>query len=119
MDHLQLKKSTYETLWNLEGEYLDQVCSHPFRHREDVSQYVIREYQKLSGNFIPKNVRKLCRYFNLAETNPTLTDTIIHQKSPVVCMNDSNQEIPYLKVKEEIQRAFEQILPDRSSFERY
>lgn len=42
-----LKKSTYETLWNLEGEYLDQVCSHPFRHREDVSQYVIREYQKL------------------------------------------------------------------------
>jgi len=34
-------------------------------------------------------------------------------------MNDSNQEIPYLKVKEEIQRAFEQILPDRSSFERY
>ena len=49
-----LKKSTYETLWNLEGEYLDQVCSHPFRHREDVSQYVIREYQKLSGNFIPK-----------------------------------------------------------------
>jgi hypothetical protein len=34
-------------------------------------------------------------------------------------MNDSNQEIPYLKVKEEIQRACEQILPDRSSFERY
>ena len=38
-----LKKSTYETLWQAEPELLRKVCSHPFRHKEDVSQYVIRE----------------------------------------------------------------------------
>ena len=42
-----LKKSTYQKLWELEPELLSDVCSHPFRHREDVSQYVLREYQKL------------------------------------------------------------------------
>ena len=93
------------------------LSSFPSQRRRQSVRYP--GISKIKRKFYPENVRKLCRYFNLAETNPTLTDTIIHQKSPVVCMNDSNQEIPYLKVKEEIQRACEQILPDRSSFERY
>lgn len=112
-----LQKSTYETLWKLEPELLDKVCSHPFRHKEDVNQYVIREYQKLSGDFVPENVKKLCRYFDLEEKNDALTDTIVNKKSPIVCINDSNQTIPYQKVKEELQQAFEKVLPEKSSFE--
>jgi len=44
-------------LWQAEPELLRKVCSHPFRHKEDVSQYVIREWQKLSGDFVNKNSR--------------------------------------------------------------
>ena len=58
-------KSTYQKLWELEPELLSNVCSHPFRHREDVSQYVLREYQKLSGEFVPENVQKICGYYDL------------------------------------------------------
>lgn len=112
-----LKKSTYETMWKLEPQLLDQVCSHPFRSKEDVNQYVLREYEKLRGNFVPENVRKFCKYYNLAKKNKDLVDTIIQQKSPTVCINDSNTEIPYEKVKRELKKAFEQILPEKSSFE--
>lgn len=112
-----LKKSTYKRLWYLESEVLNQVCSHPFRHREDVNQYVLREYQKLSGNFIPRNLEKFCRYFNLEQKNKELMDVIINQRYPSICINDSNKEIPYLQVKNELQQAFIKILPNKSSFE--
>jgi len=51
-----LKKETYRFFWEKEEELLDGVCSHPFRHKDDVSQYVLREYQKLSGDFVRKGI---------------------------------------------------------------
>ncbi len=112
-----LRKSTYEKLWNLEGELLNQVCLHPFRHKEDVNQYVLREYAKLSGDFVPKNVNKFCKYYNLKKENKDLAETITKQKVSVVCINDSNTKIPYEIVKKELKQAFEQILSEKSSFE--
>ena len=97
-----LKKESYRFFWKNEEELLHRVCCHPFRHKEDISQYVLREYQKLSGNFVPKNIHKFCRYFNLQPENPELVKTITKQKSKCICINDSNFEIPYEKVKQEL-----------------
>ena len=113
-----LLKSTYRKLWDMEPELLDRVCSHPFRHKEDINQYVLREYQKLSGNFVPKNIHKFCRYFNLQPENPELVKTITKQKSKCICINDSNFEIPYEKVKQELNHAFSILFPEKSQFEK-
>ena len=83
-----LKKESYRFFWKNEEELLHRVCCHPFRHKEDISQYVLREYQKLSGNFVPKNIHKFCRYFNLQPENPELVKTITKQKSKCICIND-------------------------------
>ena len=112
-----LKKSTYKKIWQLESELLNQVCSHPFRSREDVNQYVLREYQKLTGNFVPRNLGKFSKYFNLEQTNKELDSIIRNQSYPCICINDSNKKIPYLQVKNELQKSFAQILPNKSSFE--
>ena len=112
-----LMKQTYETLWRLEPELLDHVCSHPFRHKEDINQYVLREYEKLSQNFVPRNVKKFCRYYDLDAENDKLMSTIVGQKCPSVCINDSNHSIPYEQVKKQLDDAFRQILPNKSSFE--
>ena len=85
---------------------------------EDISQYVLREYQKLSGNFVPKNIHKFCRYFNLQPENPELVKTITKQKSKCICINDSNFEIPYEKVKQELNHAFSILFPEKSQFEK-
>lgn len=113
-----LKKSTYEKLWHLEYELLDETCSHKVRDARDVNQYLLREYQKLSGEFVPKNVQKLCKYYDLSNDNTEFFNTIEKGKHKVVCMNDSNFEIDYEKVKKEIQEAFDLILPDKCSFEK-
>ena len=112
-----LMKQTYETLWRLEPELLKRVCSHPFRHKEDVNQYVLREYEKLNQNFVPRNIKKFCRYYDLDAENAKLISTITGQKCPAVCINDSNHSIPYKRVKKQLDIAFRQILPDKSSFE--
>ena len=97
---------------------LDGVCSHPFRHKDDVSQYVLREYQKLSGDFVPRNTHKFCKYFNLKPENPELVKTITKQTAKCICINDSNHEIDFEKAKKEINNALDQILPEKSEFER-
>ena len=113
-----LKKESYRFFWQNEEELLHRVCCHPFRHKEDISQYVLREYQKLSGNFVPKNIHKFCRYFNLQPENPELVKTITKQKSKCICINDSNFEIPYEKVKQELNHAFSILFPEKSQFEK-
>ena len=113
-----LKKSTYEKLWELEGERLIEVCGHPFRHKGDVNQYVLREYQKLSGNFVPKNVQRLCSYYDIGNDNRALTETIRKQNSPIVCINDSNHAIDFEKAKRELNEALEFRLGKKSSFEK-
>ncbi len=49
-----LKKSTYEKLWELEGERLIEVCGHPFRHKGDVNQYVLRGIPEAQREFCPE-----------------------------------------------------------------
>ena len=112
-----LKLDTYRKLWELEPELLDQVCSHAFRSKEDISQYVLREYQKLSGEFVPCNVRKVCGYYDISDENEKLLQDIAERKSKIVCLNDSNHQIPFEKVRDEIKGAFEKTFPQKSSFE--
>ncbi len=113
-----LKKSTYETLWNLEPELLTNVCSHTFRHKDDVSQYVLREYQKLQGEFVPRNVQRLCSYYDVENENKKLIHAIIEGKCPMMCINDSNHKIDFEKAKTEINNALQQRLGQKSLFEK-
>ena len=113
-----LLKDTYRKLWSMEPELLHRVCSHPFRHKEDVNQYVLREYQKLSGEFVPANVRKMCGYYDVEAYNKKLVKAICRQEKKIVCINDSNHDIDFEKAKNEINTALEQIFPERSSFEK-
>ncbi len=111
-------KTIYEELWEKEGELLDATCRHHFRNEADVSQYVAREWQKLTGNFKAKNITRKFRYFNVQSDNPKLVNTITRQKANMICINDANDPIDFAHAKEQIIGAFEQILPQKSTFER-
>ena len=112
-----LKKETYRVLWEKEEELLDQTCTHPFRNAKDVSQYLLREWQKLSGNFVPANVAKLCRYFDVDDQNRALIDTIEKRKAKCVCINEANVPFDFEQAKKQINQALETILPKKSAFE--
>lgn len=111
-------KSTFETLWEREEEVLYQTSCHRFRAREDVSQYLFREWQKLSGQFAAKNITRDFQYFNVKSQNDKLVRTICRQRKKSICINDANTPIDFERAKEEICRAFRQILPEKCSFEK-
>ncbi len=113
-----LLKDTYQTLWKLEPDLLQEVCTHRFRQKEDISQYVLREYQKLSGNFIPTNVQKLCGYCEISDDNRKLLHTISSQKHKILCLNDGNHAFDFAQAKADINQAFSLIFPEKSAFER-
>jgi hypothetical protein len=114
-----LRKDTFEKLWELEPELLTKVCGHSFRHKEDISQYVLREYQKLSGEFIPKNVEKTCRYYELATNNDKLYRTVAERREKIICINDANCEIDFDRTKRELNNAFEIAFPEKSAYENF
>ncbi len=111
-------KGTFDEVWGKEGELLDRTCRHRFRDKEDVSQYLLREWQKLSGRFRAKNITGEFGYFNVESRNPKLVRTILKRKKKIICANDANRPIDFEGAKTEINAALEQILPEKSAFEK-
>ena len=112
-----LKKSTLETLWQKEPELLATTSAHPFRQREDVNQYLFREWQKLSGDFVPTNLLRHFRYFDLDNENRALLRCIKKQRAKSICINDSSVPLEFERVRAELEQAMEELLPQRSAFE--
>ncbi len=111
-------KSTFEEVWEKEGQALQEMSVNRFRSNTDLTLYLFREWQKLSGNFVPTNVLKNFAYFTISSDNRKLFATIRKQKKSIICMNDGNMDGDIYQIKKEIQKAFLQILPEVSSFER-
>ena len=111
-------KSTFEEVWEKEGDALEAVSRSRFRSKDDVSQYLFREWQKLSGNFVPVNVHKYLGYYELSDENETILKAIAGQKKYFVCLNDTNPIDDFEAVQNSVQRAFEVHLGERSSFEK-
>lgn len=111
-------KQTFLDVWEAEGEYLSRALVGKFRDREHVSQYVIREWQKFTGKFVPTNVQRSFRYFTISNDNTKLMDTILHQKVATICLNDADPDVDFEKAKTEINAAFEQVFPEKCTFEK-
>ena len=113
-----LLKSTLKQLWELEPEALNITSHNRFRDKTDVSQYLVREYQKQTGKFIPENILKEFRYFDLTASNENLLKCLAHLQTSMICINDANNKIPFESVRDELIRAFEQLFPTKSTFEK-
>ncbi len=111
-------KKTYEEVWEAEGEYLKTAASGRFRSGNDVIQYLFREWQKLKGNFVPVNVCRLIKYFEIDNDNKALIKTIRGQKRKVVIINDTGKATDTERVTRKLSEAFESVFPQKSSFEK-
>lgn len=111
-------KSAFTEVWEKEGELLRQVSLNRFRSAGDVTQYLFREWQKLSGNFEPVNLHRFFEYHEIGDNNKRLLKAMKEQKHRVLCINDGFISRDEQAVQSELCAAFERILPERSSFEK-
>ncbi|MBQ8192739.1 MAG: Stealth CR1 domain-containing protein [Bacilli bacterium] len=110
-------KEYFYKLWEKEYENMDKTCSHKFRNKEDINQYLIRYFQIMDGKFVPRDY-KLGKYFGVGNDNSELISYIKEQKGKCVCINDSNSSVDFEKCKLEINDAFDEILSEKSSYEK-
>ena len=113
-----LCKQTYRDVWEREEDVLRNTMSAKFRSKEDVTIYLMREWQKLSGNFTAKNVHKDLGYYNVGQQDDKMLQTIKMQKKKFLCINDGNGVKDFEQTRARVQNAFEHILPEKSSFEK-
>lgn len=119
MNHLPIPflKSYYEKLWKLEYDLFDSTCKNKFRSKDDINLYVIKHFQQLEGNFYPRK-KKFGNYFLISNDNKSIVNALLKHKYKVMCINDTDINVDFDKAKNEINSAFEKILPDKSSFEK-
>lgn len=111
------KKSSFEEMWNKEYEVLDACCKNKFRNYNDVSQFLIRYTQLLKGEFIPRS-NNIGQYFELTDTNESVISALRKKKYKMICLNDTALVTDFEKSKNSINNYLEEILPNKSKFEK-
>lgn len=110
-------KSTFQTVWERWPEQLDRTCSHKFRSREDVNQYLMRYWQLASGRFLPRGVNSI--YLTVGQdSGETIRKILTSGKKQVVCVNDDPLDFDFEAEKRNLIDIFEQIFPTPSAFEK-
>jgi hypothetical protein len=112
-----MKKSVLSYLWELEGDILDRASRNHFRAHTDVSQYLIRYWQLCSGKFHPRRTHGKPYEVDL-ENYKEIAYIIRGQKQQMVSINENCSAKDFALIKGEINKAFDEILPDKSEFEK-
>ncbi len=117
--HIQIayNKKNFETLWEKEHDVIHETCKHKLRTKDDVSHWCVRDWQIFSGEFHPKKpIGRLFHTYTM-ERNNKFIEYFKKQKGKVICLNDTEDEINFEKHKKILIEIFEEILPEKSSFE--
>lgn len=113
------KKSTFEILWEKEKETLDGTCKNKFRSKNDVNQWLMREWQLASNAFIPCSSRLGKALFTDSGTTcDEMYNFVSKQKRKTVCLNDGEMtQEQFEGMKSKVICAFDKILPEKSAYE--
>lgn len=111
-------KSTFEEVWEKHAEILLRTTATRFRSIADVQIWLFRYWQLAKGDFVPLNVNRDGAYFTIRDnTLDKIVKTIEYQKKRIICLNDGEVS-SFEAAKEQINAAFQKILPEKSSFEK-
>lgn len=119
-EHLALPhlKSTMEDCWEKCFSVLDHASTFKFRSDEQVNQWLFCAWNQARGSFYPSRPDERGRRVQIS---PKYIDWICwiiqNQSMPQVCLNDTNLNTDPEGCAELIRKAFNQILPRKSSFE--
>lgn len=116
-------KSTFQEVWEKEFEFLDSVCQNKFRTKEDVNQWVIREWQLASNHFSPYPKHKMgCLVdFEKGDVNLILRkclQDIKRGKFKMICINDGDTISNFEFIRDQVNKSLEEKFPIKSTFEK-
>lgn len=108
---------TFEEVWDYMGEELREVSSHRFRSPKDFTPELFKTWQICQSNFEPYNTYRDTKMFPLLLRAKKAIAAIREQSYTLVCLNDNEHMRNYERTMQEIEDAFESIMPEKSLFE--
>lgn len=110
-------KSTFDAVWKEFGSEISDTISHQFRTPDDYSQWLMRYWQLVSGNYSLQK-RNFGKVYNLSVKNiGEAVHDIEKGKHKVICLNDNDSLINTELVKRELVNVYKAKLKNKSSFE--
>ncbi len=113
---MPMRKSVMREIWEREPETLDTASRNRFRAYSDVTQRLVTMWQICTGEFVPTKYQGKLYIVDHSNYREAAED-IREQKYPIISLNESVCE-GFDVIKEEINAALQEILPEKSSFER-
>lgn len=113
-------KETFDTLWDKEGELLNETCHNKFRTKVDYSHWTMRNWQIAAGDFYPRKT-SFGKSFVLNDDKSfhECLKYIENSKGSVICINDEEKtESSFIKHRDAINKRLNTLLPNKSSFEK-
>jgi len=112
-------KSAFTRIWDMESQMLDQTSLSKFRTNDDVNQWLIKYWQLAEGDFYPLNTAKNTFVSDINDsTYQKISEFIRSREYNMICLNDSLDISDFIKCRDTIKKSFEDILPEKSSFEK-
>ena len=109
-------KSTFEEIWKVEGEALDEVCKNRFRSTRDVNQYLMRYWQLVTGRFLPRSPG-IGACYTIGEDDDRIRHALLHGDYRMICINDNPLLESIDGPKEALLAAFEAAFPQKCAYE--
>ena len=110
-------KSTFEEVWEKEYDVLDKTCTDKFRQKTNVNQWLFKYWQLVSGNYEVISYKTGMCYHIKEKNFAEACNAVRTGKYKITCINDTNNTINFEEKKQRILESFEQLLPEKSSFE--
>jgi len=112
-------KSTFAELWDRYNEIMDHSSRQKFRTDDQVNHWLMASWNQAKGFFYPANSKKRGRLFGICTGNVNEAAEIIRrQKYSQICLNDTGQNDDPEKCSRILINALDEILPDKSTFEK-
>lgn len=110
-------KKTFEEVWDYAGEELREMSTHRFRSPQDYTPELFKTWQICQSNFEPYNTYRDTKMFPLLLRAKKAMTAIREQSYTLICLNDNEHMRNYDRTMQEIEDAFESIMPEKSQFE--
>lgn len=110
-------KEVLEEIWEKEPIVLERTSKNRFRSITDVNQWLIRYWQFASGRFVPLSHTNN-QFFSIGKDDVLIEEAIKKQKYNMICLSDDAIEMDFEKERDFIKKCLEEILPQKSRFEK-
>lgn len=109
-------KSNFKKIWELFPEKLEMTSKNKFRDINEVSHWLVRYYQIVTGQVVPRSY-KFGKYFNITESNK-VKKALKSSKNKMIVINDGSINDSDYELAKETMEELQKFFVNKSKYEK-